>query len=128
MITGREEIILPIGGRFKKIYDFLDSLGSPEDFAGRTATLTIKNIAEEYEDEAVIETIGSVTVEPLDSESNTIKGRLVIDIDPSYTSQIKIPNSETDPYIKSGRYAVITVRFDNDEIPLLLTVKPIKTF
>ena len=125
MITGREELIIPIGGRYKKTYDFLDGLGDAEDFEGLTATLKIKNIAEEFEDEDAFECVGAVTVEPLDSDSNIIKGRLVVDIAATDTAKIKIPESERDIYGESDRYAVMTVQFDNGEIPLIITIRPI---
>lgn len=126
MVTGTEEIIVPIGGRFEKIYDFLDSTGNAEDFSGRTGTLIIKNIAEAFEDEASFTCTNAVEVEPLDTESNIIKGRIVLSIAPEDTAKLKIPEDENDPYMESGRYAIATVKFDNNEIPLNLIIRPIK--
>jgi hypothetical protein len=127
MQAGKDIVEIPIGATFKATYDFLDENSNTEDFEGRTATVKLKNIFKDANDGSTFECIDCVEVEPLDSESNKIKGRILLNIKSAYTSKFEIPSSEIDPYIESAIYGIIQVIFDNGEVPLIISVKPLKT-
>ena len=127
MLTGTDIVNIPIGARFIATYDFVDDLGNAEDFTTRTAAVKLKNIFDDADNKEAIDCPDTVTVQPLDSESNAMTGRIALDIGPTLTAQLEVPEDESDPYGESGIYAIIQVTFDNGEIPLIIKVKPIKT-
>ena len=116
------------GSVYKASYAWIDkSTGEYEDFAGLSATIKIKNIHEDFQDEENIFTVGSAVVEPLDVDGNPFKGKIEITLSAEDTRKLKIPQSEEDPYGESDYYAVMSITLSNGEIALQGKVRVIES-
>ena len=124
MLLGLDEFSVVRGSVFSGTWVWTDSVtGDPEDFAGRTAIVKIKNIHEDFEDEVNTFTVGTAIVEPLDADSNTYKGRIEVTLSKEDTLKFAIPESELDPYGDSDFYAILSIILDTDEVVLQAKVR-----
>lgn len=123
----RFTVDIPVGAKFSFWIDFTDEAGEPYDFVNKTGIVTIKNIDESATNKSVITCTNGAVLNPLDVNQNAILGRIVLSIDSQFTSLLEIPDNEEDKYGESAVYAILQVKLNTGEIPLILQVRPIKT-
>ena len=127
MLLGTDDLTILRGSKFSGTWVWQNSVtGDNEDFAGLTATVKIKNIHEEFEDEKNVYEIGTATVEPLDEFGEILKGRIDVEISKEDTLKFAIPSTERDSYGTSDYYSILTILLSTGEVALQAKVKVIE--
>lgn len=124
MLLGTDELTILRGSKFYGTWQWVNSVtGDPEDFAGLSATIKIKNIHEDFEDIKNTFEVGVVIVEPEDIDGNAIKGRIDISLSKEDTLNFTIPQYEDDRYGESDFYGVLSITLSTGEVILQAKVK-----
>lgn len=128
MLLGMDNLTILRGSKFYGtwVWENSDS-GEKEDLSGLTATIKIKNIHEEFEDIQNVLEVGTATVEPLDSDGNTLTGRIDIELSKTDTLNFMIPSDERDRYGESDYYSVLTILLSTGEVALQAKVKVVES-
>ena len=128
MLLGTDELTILRGSKFYGTWQWVNSVtGDPEDFAGLSASIKIKNIHEEFEDIKNVFEVGTAIIEPLDVDGNATKGRVDVSLSKADTLNFTIPQSEDDKYGESGFYAILEILLSTDEVILQAKVRIVES-
>lgn len=128
MLLGTDELTILRGSKFYGTWQWVNSTTSnPEDFAGLTARVKIKNIHEDFADVKNTYEVGTVIVEPLDVDGNIIKGRVDIELSKEDTLLFTIPGGEDDKYGESDFYAILEIVLSTSEVILQAKVRVVES-
>lgn len=128
MLLGTDELTILRGSKFYGTWQWVNSVTSnPEDFAGLTASIKIKNIHEDFKDEKNTYEVGTATVEPLDVDTNVFKGRVDISLSKEDTLLFAIPEVEEDKYGESDFYGILEILLSTGEVILQAKVKVVES-
>lgn len=128
MLLGTDELTILRGSKFYRTWQWVNSVtGDPEDFAGLSATIKIKNIHEDFEDIKNVFEVGTAIIEPLDVDGNATKGRVDVSLSKADTLNFTIPQSEDDKYGESGFYAILEILLSTSEVILQAKVRIVES-
>ena len=128
MLLGTDELTILRGSKFYGTWQWVNSVtGDPEDFAGLSATIKIKNIHEDFEDIKNVFEVGTAIIEPLDVDGNATKGRVDVSLSKADTLNFTIPQSEDDKYGESGFYAILEILLSTGEVILQAKVRIVES-
>ena len=121
--TGFDNVTILRGSKYKGVWEWDNC-----DFAGLTGTVKIKNIHSQFADVKNTYEVGTVTVEPLDEDSNPYKGRILVELSKEDTVLFAIPDDEEFSYDEqSGYYSVMNVTLSDGTVILSANVKVINS-
>ena len=128
MLLGTDELTILRGSKFYGTWQWVNSVtGDPEDFAGLSATIKIKNIHEDFEDIKNVFEVGTAIIEPEDIDGNATKGRVDVSLSKVDTLNFAIPQSEDDKYGESGFYAILEILLSTGEVILQAKVRIVES-
>ena len=128
MLLGTDELTILRGSKFYGTWQWINSVtGNPEDFAGLTASIKIKNIHEDFADVKNTYEVGIATVEPLDINGDAFKGRVDISLSKEDTLLFAIPEFEDDRYGESDFYGILEILLSTGEVILQAKVKVVES-
>ncbi len=128
MLLGTDELTILRGSKFYGTWQWINSVnGEPEDFAGLTASVKIKNIHEDFAKVKNTYEVGTVIVEPLDINQNAVKGRVDISLSKEETLFFAIPEGEDDRYGESDFYAILEILLSTSEVILQAKVRVVES-